>query len=457
MNCLVCGAVISGGATACPRCGASLGPGGGQAVSPTLPLGTRLANGKYTVEKVLGAGGFGITYLGTDVVLSRPVAIKELFPGGCQRNGTTLVPTRLSPSDFSSMKQRFLKEARLLARLNHPGVVKVYDFFEENGTAYMVMEYLRGRSLARILQERGGRLEEGSAVSYIERVGEALEVVHQAGILHRDIKPENIIVTEDGRVVLIDFGAAREYVAGKTGRQTVVLTPGFAPPEQYAQFAERGAYTDVYALAATLYYLLTGEVPVSATDRAAGVELASVREKNPGVSKVVSEAVMAGMAMEVRKRPQSVRAFLDRLRGRVGIGVAAAPSVSVSLSKVVLVKTLDTGPVHSLSFSPDGSLLASGNDDTTVKLWRVADGQLIATLKGHTKPVLSVSFSPDGSWLASGSGDGTVKLWRVADGKLLRTLKGHTRWVSSVSFSPDGSWLASGSWDDTVKLWRVER
>jgi parallel beta-helix repeat protein len=261
--------------------------------------------------------------MGADTILSRPVAIKELFPEGCQRNGTTVQPTRITPSDFSSMKQRFLDEARLLASLNHPGIVKVYDFFEENNTAYMVMEYLRGKSLAKLVEERGGALSEQEAVGYILKVCEALDVVHKAGYLHRDIKPENIIVCGDGRVVLVDFGAARSFMAGRTGRMTVILTPGFAPYEQYATKARFGPTLDIYALGATLYYLLTGEVPISAPDRAIGVELRGVREINGRVSRQVEEAVMKAMAMRVEERPQSVEEFVKLLTAPSGTLVVA--------------------------------------------------------------------------------------------------------------------------------------
>jgi serine/threonine protein kinase len=465
MTCPFCGAEV-GNATICPQCGVTVATPS-ISVSLSLPLGTKLFGGKYSVGKVLGQGGFGITYMGADTILSRPVAIKELFPEGCQRNGTTVQPTRITPSDFASMKQKFLDEARLLASLNHPGIVKVYDFFEENNTAYMVMEYLRGKSLAKLVEERGGALSEQEAVGYILKVCEALDVVHKAGYLHRDIKPENIIVCGDGRVVLIDFGAARAFMAGKTGRMTVILTPGFAPLEQYAEQAKRGAYTDIYALGATLYYLLTGQVPVSAADRMSGVELRSVREINGRVSRQVEEAVMKAMAMRVEERPQSVEEFV-RLLTSPSVGVATS-SVSIPTSPKVSVPSVvkgvwrevatlrgHGGSVWSVTFSPDGKFLASGSHDKTVKVWEIGRWREVATLRRHGDIVYSVSFSPDGKFLASGS-YGTVKVWEVGRWREVATLRGHQSWVYSVSFSPDGKFLASGSGDYTVKVWEVGR
>jgi WD40 repeat protein len=447
MICPFCGAEV-GNAIICPQCGATVATPS-ISVSLSLPLGTKLFGGKYSVGKVLGQGGFGITYMGADTILSRPVAIKELFPEGCQRNGTTVQPTRIPPSDFSSMKQKFLDEARLLASLNHPGIVKVYDFFEENNTAYMVMEYLRGKSLAKLVEERGGALGEQEAVGYILKVCEALDVVHKAGYLHRDIKPENIIVCEDGRVVLIDFGAARAFMAGKTGRMTVILTPGFAPLEQYAEQAKRGAYTDIYALGATLYYLLTGQVPVSAADRFSGVELKGVREINGRVSRQVEEAVMKAMAMKVEERPQSVEEFVKLLTS------PSVPSVAKGVWREVATLRGHWNLVESVTFSPDGKFLASGSRDTTVKVWAVGSWREVATLRGHGGPVSSVSFSPDGKFLASGGGDATVKVWAVGSWREVATLRGHGDVVYSVSFSPDGKFLASGGGDATVKVWAV--
>jgi WD40 repeat protein len=362
----------------------------------------------------------------------------------------------------------------------------------------MVMEYLRGKSLAKLVEERGGALGEQEAVGYILKVCEALDVVHKAGYLHRDIKPENIIVCGDGRVVLIDFGAARAYMAGKTGRMTVILTPGFAPYEQYATMARFGPTLDIYALGATLYYLLTGEVPISAPDRAIGVELRGVREINGRVSRQVEEAVMKAMAMRVEERPQSVGEFVGLLKGWREVatlwghgGFVGSVSFSPDGKFLALgswdltingtVKVWEVGswrevatlmrhgyPVYSVSFSPDGKFLASGSRDKTVKVWEVGSWREVATLMRHGYPVSSVSFSPDGKFLASGGGDDrtvkvseigrlewTVKVWEVGSWREVATLRGHGDSVTSVSFSPDGQFLASGSWDETVKVWEV--
>jgi F-box protein 11 len=322
--CPTCGINSPAGAVTCASCGTPLADAS-EAVHLLQP-GTRLCGEAYTVGKALGQGGFGITYLGSDTRLLRPVAIKEFFPHGCVRQSRTVRPAGgWTAAAYADARSRFFEEGQTLARFNHPGIVRVHTGFEENGTAYIVMEYLHGKSLGSLAQERGGRLPEAEAVAYLLKAGEALAEVHQAGLLHRDIKPDNIMVAADGRVVLIDFGTAKEYAAGKTQAHTVTLTPGFAPLEQYAQRAQRGAYTDVYALAATLYSLLTGEPPVAATDRAVGVELAEVRRLNPQVSETVAQAVMQGLALEVARRPRSVREFLHLLGGTAQVPPAPSP------------------------------------------------------------------------------------------------------------------------------------
>lgn len=325
MSCPTCGTVNAGTAATCSACGAPLNA----ASAHLLPSGTKLRQGAYTVGKVLGQGGFGITYLGADVRLQRAVAIKEFFPQGCVRKGLSVqVGGGITPHDFQQSKQKFLEEARTLAKFNHPNIVEVYDAFEENNTAYMVMEFVRGKTLARLLQERGA-LPVDEALDYILQVGAALEVVHQANLLHRDIKPDNIIVTDAKRAVLVDFGAARAFTKGATHRMTAMLTPGYAPLEQYGQQARFGVYTDIYALGATLYHLLTGKIPTQATDRATGVALKPPHQHNPQIPQGISDAVMWAMEMKTSRRPQSVQEFLNALQGQ-SIAPASARSGKAS-------------------------------------------------------------------------------------------------------------------------------
>jgi serine/threonine-protein kinase len=283
-------------------------------VNGILSPGACLASGEYRIKQPLGQGGFGITYQGIDTRLNRAVAVKEFFPEGCWREGSTVVSAgRWNLDTYSNAKQKFLLEGQTLGQFNHPGIVQVFYYFEENNTAYMVMEYLQGKTLGEFLKQRKGKLSQIKALEYITKVGEALEILHQAQFLHRDIKPDNIMLVDDGRVVLIDFGAARDFDTTSTDRYTTMLTPGYAPLEQYGRTLKYGAFTDIYALGSTLYHLLTGEAPISAIERAAGVELKSVKEIAPHVSLHISEAIAKAMSMDVTQRIQSVREFFALL------------------------------------------------------------------------------------------------------------------------------------------------
>jgi parallel beta-helix repeat protein len=275
-----------------------------------LPAGTLLANGRYQLQQVLGQGGFAITYLALDTQLKRTVAIKELCPQGCVRDAHNQVaPITLPPDQFAQIRQRFVEEAQLVAQLNHPGIVRIYDVFQQNNTGYMVMEYLHGETLGAKLKRAGGVLPVDEAVDYILQVCDALEVVHRAGYIHRDIKPDNIIHCEDERLVLIDFGAARHFVANQTATYTVMLTPSYAAPEQYSSAGRLDPRTDIYGLAATLYHLITGVPPLPALDRTSGFDLPPPHLVEPEVGEALSRAIQQGLSMRMDERPASVAEF----------------------------------------------------------------------------------------------------------------------------------------------------
>lgn len=260
-------------------------------------LGQKLQSGKYTVEKVLGQGGFGITYLVKDKQ-GNPLAIK------------TLNDYLQRQYDFGKFQQDFLNEALRLAKFRHPHIVRVDEVIQEGEQWCMVMEYIDGENLAHRVWSQG-ILPESEALRYIHQIGEALTLVHNNGLLHRDIKPLNIMVRTSGlEAVLIDFGIAREFTPNLTQTHTQSLSDGFAPIEQYDWRAQRGAYTDVYALAATLYSLLTGEIPMPSPVRAFGTPLQPPKQLNPKISDRLNQAILQGMAMKPGDRPQSVAEWL---------------------------------------------------------------------------------------------------------------------------------------------------
>ena len=288
-----------------------------------LAAGTSLQGGRYVVERVLGQGGFGITYLCQHTGLGKQVAIKEFFFAQfCERQGDTshvTVPTAGNRELVEKFRRKFVKEARLIAgKLSQaPSVVNVSDVFDENGTSYYVMDYIEGRSLAEVLKKRG-RLGEAEAIGIIEQVGKALAYVHSCGINHLDIKPANIMMSRTtGRAVLIDFGVAKQYDA-TTGEATTTTpvgrTPGYAPLEQYS-LSGVSSFTpqsDIYSLGATLYKLVTGNTPPEAT----AMPKDAVLPYPEDVSAPVRRAITAAMQSHKEDRPARVEDFLQLLHSQ---------------------------------------------------------------------------------------------------------------------------------------------
>src|SRR5262249_28771878 len=229
-------------------------------------------------------------------------------------------------------KARFLREAAVLARFGHPGIVRVFEVFEESGTAYLVMELLEGRTLYDHVLARGGPLPESEGVGMAQRCGDALVAIHAASSRpHRDRNRARVMLPPEGRVVLIDFGLAREYRVDETTPMTRMVTPGYAPPEQYALDARCGPPADIYGLAATLYWALTARAPTPAIDRQTGTPLPAPHRIIDSVSKGVSDGVLDGLELNPAHRPQTVEAFL----ARVGCGLPApVPTVNGEASRL---------------------------------------------------------------------------------------------------------------------------
>ncbi|MEL6326778.1 MAG: protein kinase [Cyanobacteria bacterium J06626_23] len=265
--------------------------------------GTVLQNGKYRMEAALGEGGFGITYRAVRLPLNQTVVIK------------TILASAWGGTDPVQQQQQFQQEARRLAQCKHPNIVNVTDFFIERGQPYLVMDYIPGRPVSELVFPHRP-LPEVAALQYITQIGDALQAVHRQRLLHRDVKPQNIMIHDlTGDAILIDFGIARELSAGRTQTHTSIVSDGYAPVEQYLPKARRSAATDVYGLAATLYSLVTGEVPLASVLRS-HQPLVPPRQFNPTLSPQVEQAILAGMAVELTDRPQSIATWQSLLQGK---------------------------------------------------------------------------------------------------------------------------------------------
>lgn len=321
-----------GESPACPQCGYQME----RDRSPfTLPYQSIL-NNKFLIGRILGKpGGFGVTYLALDLVLHTPVAIKEYLPRELvARNANSLKVTPHTGGDgerFGYGLNQFLQEARTLCKFSHPNVVRVREFFAQNNTAYFAMDYYEGISLEEYRRRNGGKLAEAAALNLIMPILDGLAEVHAKGFLHRDIKPSNIYLTNNGVPILLDFGAARFALHGQGARtMSVILTPGFAPFEQYLEKAEFGPTTDIYAIGATLYYLLTGEKPQEATGRYRKDELLPPHELVPAITPNTSQAILRALAIEPEQRPQTVQEFKALLLPDGAMEFIPAPTSSRS-------------------------------------------------------------------------------------------------------------------------------
>ena len=296
-----------------------------------LRMGTRL-NNRYLIQGVLGEGGFGITYVGMDEVLCQKVAVKEFFPRGAitrnnQQTNEVVSVYGTKAANFHQGEEKFLQEARTLAQFNNvAGVVRVQDFFRENGTAYIVMEYLEGITLKQYLQTYGPiSVEEMQNI--FAPILEALDKIHQNGVIHRDISPDNIMCLPEGEVKLMDFGAARDYTDYSAEGLSVILKMGFAPIEQYDSHGKQGPWTDIYALGATMYQCLTGRKPDDAPKRSLEDTLVSPSMLGVRIAPPVEYAIMRALQIRPADRYRNLGEFCEDL-----YSVVSDNTVSVNMN-----------------------------------------------------------------------------------------------------------------------------
>jgi serine/threonine protein kinase len=294
----------------CPFCGYD--PAASEGKYPDALRPGSILNGKYIVGHVLGQGGFGITYIAKDYLSGERVAIKEYLPSEfARRNGSSVQAfSGDQETNFAYGKEQFLAEAKTLAAFNgDEHIVRIFSFFEENNTAYFAMEYVDGFALDKIMAQQGGRLSIAEANRYLLPLMESLNKVHAKGIVHRDIAPDNIIVTKDGSAKLIDFGAARFSTGEKSKSLDVILKHGFAPMEQYMRRGRQGPYTDVYALAVTYYYAITGKIPPDAVERVEQDSLILPSAMGVAIRKSTEKVLQKALAVSSSERFQTMAHF----------------------------------------------------------------------------------------------------------------------------------------------------
>ena len=316
----------------CPVCGSSMNV---QNAPHQLPVNTIL-NGRYLIGKVLGAGGFGITYIGYDLKLDSKVAVKEYYPSGAANRSSSLTvfpTTEVNGNPFEIGKNRFLKEAKTLSEFVGEGnIVTLRDYFEENGTAYIVMEYLEGEDLSHYAKKHGVfGLDE--ALDLLEPAMLALDKIHKKGLIHRDISPSNIMVLSDGRVKVLDFGSARLQNTSGELSLSVMLKPGYAPMEQYSTHGEQGSWTDVYAMSATIYKLITGKTPPASTDRLMEDTIELPSSLGVKITPEQEAALLRGLALRPADRTQTMAELAESLRVRKNASPKKSAKPVVDLKK----------------------------------------------------------------------------------------------------------------------------
>ena len=403
-------------------------------------IGQQLAN--YRLIRTLGQGGFADVYLGEHIYLNTPAAIKVL-------------QLRLTDED----KQSFLEEARTIAHLKHPAIVRILEYDVEDGIPFLVMEYAPNGTL-RQYHPKGTLIPPASIVTYILQVAAALQYAHDRKLIHRDVKPENMLLSNKNAVLLSDFGLAVIVQSSRDRLQTVAGTVTYMAPEQLQGRASPAS--DQYALAAVAYEWLSGERLFSGSF----IEVAtqhvlvpppSLRDKLPELPTAIDQVIQKALAKNPEQRFANVIEFAKAFEQVCQVEVTKQnKSGSIPLGKLFTCYRKHTAAVLNVAWSPDGKKIASSGADKTVHIWNVTSKNPVLIYRNHSKPVTAVAWSPDSSRIASGSRDTTVQIWNVQTGRKHLTFRGFAQEVSAVAWSSDGKYIAAGSWDTSIQIRHAE-
>jgi WD40 repeat protein len=410
-----------------------------------------LLRDRYRGQSVLGQGGFGKTYLALDERKQSPCVIKQFLP----------------QSNLTQAAERFRLEAKQIATLgSHPHIPQLLDFIEQSQQQFIVQEWIEGDNLAQILSKKGS-FRETEIWQLLDELLPILQFLHLNQVIHRDIKPENIIQRSQGTFALVDFGAAKttsQTTLNKTG--TIIGSANYAAPEQ--TFGKAIFASDIYSLGVTCLHLLTGVSPFQLYDMAEGTWAWRDYLKS-SVSNRFGKILDKMVVTATKQRYQSVEEILSEFPGHNLSGTGGNPSQSIPASprKATAttriwtpLKTLEghTKAVHCTAVSPDGKYMASGGNDSMVRLWERESGRLVHTVtkeREFTGSFDTAAFSPDGQLLAAAGWEGNIHLWQVGSGWKARSLSGHSGLVTGLVFSPNGKWLFSSGYDGTLRIWEM--
>ncbi len=466
--------------TYCDNCGAANQPQHRHCWSCQRPLVTVVLCQRYRVLEEIGQGGFGVVYRVEDMRLNnRVLAVKQLQ-----------IDPSMSVHDQQTAQNSFANEARLLSSLKHPNLPGIYDYFSENGSSYLVMDFISGETLEERLQKIApGLLPIEDALWLGIELTTVLDYLHtqQPPIVFRDLKPSNIMVSNDGQLYLIDFGIARHFKPGQKTNTENLGTQGYASPEHYSRTLQTTALSDIYSLGAIMHQLLSGKNP---TDHPL-FQFPTLQLQGNAQAKL-ADLVMHMLKSNPQERPSSAaeirqefQSILQELKQPIGILSTSTGSIqipvdshSVTSQPQILIPSSQQTPslqlpkavgehlykhdhtshaIHTLTWSPDGRYLAAaGERPAQIYLWEALTNQTISTFNAHERSIRALAWSPDNRLLASASNDRSVKIWEVTTGKHLGTYQQHTHWAHALTWSPDGQMIASGDASGSIHIWNPD-